>query len=70
MPCLGLNSQKKEVSHIASLHYYIYEEKKIISKTSLITKEKSRIVASKSLSSSISSCKNKSEIRRSMFKKK
>jgi hypothetical protein len=69
MPSLGLNSQKKQVSHTASLHYYIYEEKNIISKTFLITKEKSEIVASKSLSASISSYKNKSEIRRNMFKK-
>jgi hypothetical protein len=39
----------------------------IISRTFLITKEKLEIVASKNLNASISSYKNKSEIKRNMF---
>ncbi len=64
IPSLGLNSRKKQVSHITSLHYYIYAKIKIISRTFLTTKEKSKIVASNSLSALISTCKNKNIIRR------
>ncbi len=47
---LGLNFWKKQMSHTTNLHYYIYEEKEIIFKTSLTTKEKSMNVTSKNLS--------------------
>jgi hypothetical protein len=63
MPSLGLNSPKKQVSHTTNLHYCINEERKIVSKSFLTTKENLNIVASKSLITSISSWKNKSEIR-------
>jgi hypothetical protein len=46
MPSLGF-PKKKKISHIVNLHYYIYEEREIISKASLTTKEKSEIVTSK-----------------------
>jgi hypothetical protein len=62
MPSLSLDS------HTASLYYCTYQEREIISKTFFTTKEKSDIVASKSLSTSISSYKNKNEIKRSVLK--
>jgi hypothetical protein len=49
MPSLGLSPRKKQVCHIASLEYHINEERKIISRTSFITKEKLNIAASKNL---------------------
>jgi hypothetical protein len=61
---------KKQVSHTASLHYYIYEERGIIYGTFLTTNFFLDIVALKRLSASISSYKNKSKIRKSMFKEK
>jgi hypothetical protein len=69
MPSLGLNSHKKQVSHTTNLHYYIYEEKEIIYRTSLITKEKLDTITSKSLNGSISSYKKKREIRIVLKKK-
>jgi len=69
IPSLGLNFQKKQVSHTTNLHYYMYEERKIIFRTFFTTKEKSKIVTSNSLSISISSCKNKTAIRRSILEK-
>jgi hypothetical protein len=47
----------------------MYEERKIIFRTFFTTKEKSKIVTSNSLSISISSCKNKTAIRRSILEK-
>jgi hypothetical protein len=70
MPSLGLNSQKKQLSHTASLHCCIYEGREIISKTSFTIKEKLEIVALKSLSISISSYKDKNKIRSSILEKK
>jgi hypothetical protein len=69
MPSLGLNSHKKQVSHTTNLHYYVYEEKEIIYRTSLITKEKLDTITSKSLNGSISSYKKKREIRIVLKKK-
>jgi hypothetical protein len=68
IPSLGLNSQKKQTSHITNFHYWIYKERKIISETSLIIKLESMIVAWNRLSASISSCKNKSTIKRKFLK--
>jgi hypothetical protein len=62
--------KKKKISHTTNLHCCIYEEKEIISRTFLTTKEKLDIVASKNLSTSISSCKNKNEIKRNVLNKK
>jgi hypothetical protein len=67
---LRFEHSKKQVSHVTSLHYYIYEENEIISKPSLTTKENSNIIASKNLIASISSCKNKSKIKRSVLQEK
>jgi hypothetical protein len=47
----------------------MYEDKEIISMTFFTTKEKSEIVTLNNLSPSISSCKNKSAIRRSVLEK-
>lgn len=69
MPSLSLNSQKKQISHIANLHCSIYEKKEIISKTSLTTKDKSDIIALKTLMAPISSFQSKSEIRSILEKK-
>jgi hypothetical protein len=69
MPSLGLNSQKKQVPHIANLHYYVYGKKKVISETFITTKEKLDIVALKSLIALISSCQNKREIKSILEKK-
>jgi hypothetical protein len=65
-----LNSPKKQVSHIANLHCYIYEGKDFISRTSLTTKEKSKTVASNSMSASISNYNEKNVMRRKILEKK
>jgi hypothetical protein len=70
IPSLGLNFRKKQISHATNLQCCIYEDKEIIFGTSLITKKKSDIVASNSLSTSILNCKNKSAIKRSILEKK
>ncbi len=70
MPSLSLNSQKKTNLPYRQPPFCIYEERGIISRTFFTTKEKSDIVASKNLSTSISMCKNKNEIKRSVLKKK
>jgi hypothetical protein len=59
---LKLQLLEKTISHVVSLCCGRYEkERKIISKISLITKEKSETIVSKSLNASILSCKNKTK---------